>query len=306
VETELIDWLQKRIAPSQHLPVGIGDDAAVLEVPHSGPTAIATDMLMDGAHFVLNECGATRAGHKALGVNLSDLAAMAAKPLAAFVSLALPRGDALAIGRQIIEGMLPLAGEFGCVLAGGDTNVWSGPVVINVAVVGTIGKRGALTRSGARPGDWILVTGACGGSLLGRHLDMVPRVREAIQLHEQYRLHAGIDVSDGLSQDLWRVAEASRCGAVLDLQSVPIHPDAVLAAEQAPDGRSPLDHALGDGEDFELILAVPPEDAKRIVREQPLGVPITLIGEFVDEQGLWSKLAGGARQPLAPIGFEHK
>lgn len=305
MEAAFIDWLQKRLPPSGCTPVGIGDDAAVLEVPDRGSLAIATDMLMDGTHFVLSECGASRAGHKSLGVNLSDLAAMAARPIAAFVSLALPRQDALELAQELIEGMLPLADQCGCGLAGGDTNVWDGPAVVNVAVVGTVGKRGPLTRSAARPGDWILVTGACGGSILGRHLDMVPRVREAILLHEQYDLHAGIDISDGLSRDLTRIATASGCGAVVHLGAVPIHADAHAAAQKNPDGRTALDRALGDGEDFELILAVPPHEAARILRELPLDVPISKIGEFISEEGLWALDASGSRRPLAPAGFEH-
>jgi thiamine-monophosphate kinase len=298
--------LEQGNAPTERLSVGVGDDAAVLDVEDAGSLVVSTDMLMDGVHFVLSECGAARAGHKALGVNLSDLAAMAAEPLAAFVSLALPRDHALEVGRQIMEGMLPLAERFGCSIAGGDTNVWSGPAVINVAVIGTLQKRDALTRSGATPGDWILVTGACGGSLLGRHLDVTPRVREAILLCERYRLHAGIDISDGLTQDLWRITEASHCGAVLDLASVPIHADAFRAAQQSDDGSTPLDHAFGDGEDFELILAAPPDDAARILREQPLDIPITKIGEVIEAPGLWSLAAGGAHLPLTPRGYQHQ
>lgn len=305
MEHKFIDWLQQQLPPSECLQVGIGDDAAVLKIPDQGSLVVATDMLMDGAHFVLSECGAARAGHKALGVNLSDLAAMAARPLAAFVSLALPQHGAAELARELIGGMLPLSETCGCAVAGGDTNVWEGPAVVNVAVVGTVGERGPLTRSKARAGDWILITGACGGSLLGRHLDVVPRVSEALLLHGRYELHAGIDISDGLACDLWRVLSASGCGAVVELQAVPIHADAHRAAERRGDTRSALDHALGDGEDFELILAVPAEEARRMLHEQPLQVPITRIGEFVAEQGLWSTDASGARHPLTPAGYEH-
>ncbi len=112
--------------------------------------------------------------------------------------------------------------------------------------------RGPLCRSGARPGDRIVVTGSFGGSILGRHLDFEPRVREALALHARYELHAGIDVSDGLSLDLAHILEESRCGAVLDADAVPIAADARRLAEKLADGSTPLDHALGDGEDFEL------------------------------------------------------
>lgn len=305
MELTFIDWLQTRLPRLDSLQIGIGDDAAVLDLPDPTSLVVATDMLMDGTHFTLAECGAARAGHKALGVNLSDLAAMAARPLAAFVSLALPRVGALDLAKELIEGMLPLAEEHGCAVAGGDTNVWDGPAVINVAVIGTAGPERALTRSGARPGDWILVTGACGGSLLGRHLDVVPRVREALLLHEKYELHAGIDVSDGIARDLARICAASGCGAVVDLDAVPIHADAHRAAQQGVDERTALDHALADGEDFELILIAAAGDAGRILRDQPLDVPVTKIGEMVPDAGLWSRDPAGSHKPLVPSGYEH-
>ena len=144
-----------------------------------------------------------------------------------------------------------------------------------------------MRRGGALPGDRIVVSGRFGGSILGHHLDFQPRVREAILLNERYRLHAGIDVSDGLAIDLAHIADESGCGAVLDLPSVPIAEDAKRLAKQLDDGRSPLDHALGDGEDFELILAVPPQDAGRMLEDQPLDVLLTDVGEFVKEPGLW-------------------
>lgn len=306
MEKKFIDWLQERLGPSECVEVGIGDDAAVLQVPEGESIVVATDMVMDGAHFVLTECGGYRAGHKALGVNLSDLAAMAAQPLVALVSLALPRRQAFELGQQIIEGMIPLSETHRCALVGGDTNVWSGPAVINVAVIGTIGRNRSLTRTGARPGDWILLTGACGGSALGRHLDVAPRVSEALLLHERYEIHAAIDVSDGLAIDLSKLAAASRCGAIVELRTVPIHADADEWARRDDSGQTGLDHALGDGEDFELILAVPPDEARRAVREQPLAIPVTKIGEFVSESGLWSVDACGTRKALARTGFEHK
>jgi thiamine-monophosphate kinase len=142
--------------------------------------------------------------------------------------------------------------------------------------------------------------------MLGRHLLATPRVREAQVLHDRYHVHAAIDVSDGLAMDLSRVAEASGCGAVVELDSVPIHADAIELAQRTANGQSPLEHALRDGEDFELILAVPPESGRRIVKEQPLRHPVTRIGQFVDEFGLWSLDASGQRRTLAPAGFEHK
>ncbi len=181
--------------------------------------------------------------------------------------------------------MLPLAERYDLAIAGGDTNSWDGPLAISITLLGAVTPRGPLQRDGAKPGDRILVTGSFGGSILGRHLDFEPRVAEALELHARYDLHAGIDVSDGLSLDLAHVLEESRCGAVIDVDAVPIADDARRLAERLADGSTPLDHALSDGEDFELVLAVPAEEAKRMLQEQPLAVPITDIGEFVGRAG---------------------
>jgi len=157
---------------------------------------------------------------------------------------------------------------------------------------------GALRRPG-------LVTGAFGGSILGRHFDFEPRVNEALQLAREYELHAGIDVSDGLSLDLSRISAASGCGALLQLDKVPIAEAARELSAQRAGGLTPLDHALADGEDFELILAVPAAEADRILRDQPLGVQVTCIGEFVSSPGLWEQLPGGGRREIIPRGWEH-
>ena len=150
------------------------------------------------------------------------------------------------------------------------------------------------------------MTGAFGGSILGKHLDFEPRVNESLKLAGLCRLHAGIDVSDGLSLDLSRIATESGCGAVLELSRVPIAPAAHELAGQKADGRTPLDHALSDGEDFELILAVAPDDAARMLSEQPVApLQLTDIGEFIAEPGLWQITADGNRQPLEPRGWEH-
>ena len=203
------------------------------------------------------------------------------------------------------EGLLPLAEEFGVAIAGGDTNAWDGPLVISITAIGELTERGPLLRSGARPGDAILVTGSFGGSILGRHFHFTPRVREALLLNERYRLHAGIDVSDGLSLDLFHLTQESGCGALLDLSAVPIAADAYRLAAADGDGATPLDHALGDGEDFELILAVPPDEAERLLADQPLAVPLARIGSFIAEAGLWTADPAGERRPLPPRGYLH-
>lgn len=306
MEREFILWLRERLPPHPRLLLGPGDDAALLRLAERTDCVVTIDMLMDGVDFDLATCDAARVGRKSLAVNLSDLAAMAARPVGAVVSLALPQSGGRKLAEQLYSGILPLAQEFETALAGGDTNSWNGPLVISITAIGETTSRGALLRSGARPGDAILVTGSFGGSLLGKHFDFTPRVREMLLLNGRYELHAGIDVSDGLSLDLFRLAEESKCGAVLDLNLIPIAPAAFELALQNPPGGTPLNHALSDGEDFELILAVPPGEARRLLADQPLGVPLTQIGEFVAECGLWNKTSAGSREPLVPRGYEHR
>jgi thiamine-monophosphate kinase len=303
MESDFIRWLRRRVPSHPRARVSIGDDAAVLAAPAGVNLLVTTDMLMDGVDFLLSRVDPRTVGRKALAVNLSDIAAMAGQPTAAFVSVALPYEGGGELAKVLYDGLLPLAEEFDVVVAGGDTNSWNGPLVISVTLLGEPTGPGPLTRQGALPGDCIVVTGEFGGSILGRHLDFVPRVREAQALHASYGLHAGIDVSDGLSLDLSRLAEESGCGALLDSDSIPISTAARSASES--DGRPPLDHALADGEDFELILAVPADEARRLLADQPLAVKLTIIGQFVAEPGLWTTGATGGRLPLRPAGYEH-
>jgi len=277
----------------------------VLNMAGVDQCAITVDMLTDHVDFELADVDPRRAGRKALAANLSDLAAMAAEPLAGVIALALPRQGGMELAMALYEGMLPLAERYALAIAGGDTNSWDGPLAISVTLLGKVVGRGPLCRTGVKSGDRILVTGAFGGSILGRHLDFEPRVREALALNARYELHAGIDVSDGLSLDLAHLLEENHCGAVLSAEAVPITEDARRLAERLGDGSTPLDHALGDGEDFELILAVPPHEAQRILAGQPLGIPLSDIGQFVAEPGLWLQEAAGAPRLLTPRGWEH-
>ena len=306
MEREFVDWLKMHLPPHPALKLGIGDDAAVLSLADSTDCVVTVDALMEGVDFELAEIGARRAGYKALAVNLSDLAAMAAVPVAAVVGLALPRKNALELAVRLYEGILPLAQRFDVAIAGGDTNTWDGPLAISVTALGRPTPRGVWRRDGARPGDEILVTGSFGGSLLGRHLEFVPRVREALVLAERYDIHAAIDVSDGLSLDLSRLADASGCGAVVETDHVPIADAAHELARAGSDGRTALDRALSDGEDFELILAVSPDVAAKILADQPLDTPITRIGQFVAERGLWQLSHDVRRLPLEARGYVHR
>ena len=305
MELEFIAYLRRCLPPHPLLRLGPGDDAAILRWADRGDCVVTVDMLMDHVDFELSSIDPRQAGYKSLAVNLSDLAAMASRPLAAVIAVALPRQDAANLAVQLYEGLLPLALRHNLAIAGGDTNTWDGPLVVSITALGTVTPRGPLRRQGAWPGDRIVVTGALGGSILGHHLDFSPRVEEALLLNDRYELHAGMDVSDGLSLDLFRLTAESGCGAVLETENIPIAGDAQRLAEKLADGSTALDHALGDGEDFELILAVPPEEAHRLVAEQLLAVPLTDVGYFVAEPGLWQADARGQRRPLRPRGYEH-
>jgi thiamine-monophosphate kinase len=306
MESDFLHWLRERLPPHPLLKVGIGDDAAVLATAGRSDIVVTTDLIADGVDFDLRSDDPRRIGHKALAINLSDLAAMAARPLAAVIALNLPRQGGMKLATELYEGLLLLAERFHVVIAGGDTNSWDGPLVVSVTALGEVTADGLLARRGAQPGDRIIVTGAFGGSILGRHLDVQPRIGEALLLNQRYTLHAGIDSSDGLSLDLWHLCEESHCGAAIEVDRVPIATGAHELSKGAA-GMSPLDHALSDGEDFELIFAVPPEAAERMLADQPLdGVPLSDVGQFVSEHALSTQDKSGRRQQISPQGFEHR
>lgn len=301
-EFEYIDWLRRRTPADARVLLGPGDDTAVLRAPPGVPWLVTTDMLLEGSHFVLSEAGPRRVGRKAMAVNLSDIAAMAGRPVAAVASVGLPRRAGSQLAEELYVGLRQLADAFDTALVGGDTNSWDGPLALSVTLLGLATAKGPVTRSGARPGDWLLVTGALGGSLRGKHLDFTPRVREALLLHEQAELHAMIDISDGLAADVGHICTESGCGAVLRAEAIPIAP----AAHALGDERPPLDHALHDGEDFELVLALPAAEGQRLLRYQPLpGLLLYHIGECLADPGLWLEEAS-RRRPLEQRGYVHQ
>lgn len=313
MESEFIAYLRSTLPQgSADVRLGIGDDAALLAWQAHEQCVVTTDMLMDGVDFRLGVDEPERIGRKALAVNLSDLAAMGSKPVGAVVSLSLPRSGGMELAKRIYAGLAPLAMEFQCPIIGGDTNTWDGPLVINVTALGRtterspLGGNAPLLRSRARPGDMIVVTGEFGGSILGKQFDFTPRVREAQMSAQRYGATAAMDVSDGLSLDLGRMCAESGCGAVLRLEAIPIAAAAHELVRRDPTSGTALDHALSDGEDFELIMAFPRLEAERAIREQAVGTPLTIIGEFIAERGLWSVDSAGNRAPLTPRGYEHR
>ncbi len=295
-EFEFIDWIRRRTPAADRVPVGPGDDCAVL-APGRSPLLVTTDMLMDGIDFRLGEVEPRRVGRKAMAVNLSDIAAMAGEPVGAVVAVALPRSRA-GLAEDLYTGLREMADAFDTPIVGGDTNSWDGPLAITVTIFGESAR--PVRRNGAQPDDWLFVTGPLGGSILGHHFDFTPRIREARLLADAVDLKAMIDISDGLSQDLHHILTESHCGAELDAAAIPIGDAARTLSAQT--GKSPLEHALGDGEDFELVFAVSAADGARLLKVSP--VPVWKIGECVPN-GYWI-VENGLRRALAPTGWAHQ
>lgn len=300
-EKAWINWLSnQKVKLPAFWKLGIGDDAAIFAPNQNEELVISTDMLLDGACFILAEAGPKAVGRKSLAVNLSDMAAMAAKPVGCFFSVALPKTGSQDLAREIALGLLGLAEKFDCPLVGGDTNTWNGPLALSITVLGTVEKGKAIRRSGAKPGDWLFVTGPLGGSILGHHLHFTPRVVEAIQLNKLVNIHAMMDISDGLARDTRTLCEASHCGGIIISELIPIRPEACLLEKiktMGIRGETPLEHALGDGEDYELLFAVSPEDGQKLLNTQPLaGITLHRIGEctpngfFLEEKGIQTEL----------------
>lgn len=278
--------------------VPIGDDAAVVRAPRR-PLVLKIDPVVEGVHFAA-DAPATRVGRKAVNRALSDLAAMGAIPDWLLLSVSLPRSCTPARRAALFRGMRAAALAAGAVVVGGHSGGTPGPLAIDVVAVGHLPAR-ALLRSGARPGDRLHVTGPLGGSRLGRHFTFTPRLREGLWLTRRREVRACMDVSDGLLLDLATLLRASGgLGAVLHAERIPIARAAHWLARQT--GKSALSHALGDGEDFELLFATRGELGRGGPLTYAARVP---IGEVVARPGLWLQMADGRRHRVAPEGFQH-
>ena len=258
-EADFLDWLRTRAAPSPGVRINVGDDLAALDFPDD-LLLVGVDQVLDGVHLDIARHGYRAAGVKAVNRNLSDCAAMACLPVAVVASAALPRSAGLENLKALHAGLTAAGAAFDCPLVGGDTGTWNGPLAVSVTVLGRPAGIKPLTRGGARPGDDLYVTGRLGGSMYEppgrppRHLVFTPRIALARRMAAA-GANAMMDLSDGLSTDLPRLCAAGGVGAAIVGRAVPIHEDALRLSER--DGRSPLDHALGDGEDYELLAAAP-------------------------------------------------
>lgn len=272
-EFELLKRIRHAIPRKLQLACGLEDDAAWFPPPCGKKLLWTTDLLVEGIDFRLDMSGPERIGAKALGVNLSDIAAMGGRPLAFVISLGLPRKVSARWVSAFYKGLMRMAHRFKVKCAGGDLSR-AEQITIAVAVLG-YADGSPIARSGARPGDWIGVTGALGGSIAGRHLSFIPRLEEADLLVQYARPTAMIDLSDGLWQDLEHILEQSRVSAEIELTRVPISPSARKLAQGCR--QQALQKALTDGEDFELLFTVSPRKKAWLDRHWASRCPQTPI-----------------------------
>lgn len=279
-EDRLHRWLARRL-PSGALAGSRLHDAVVLRADRSRP-ALCVDQTIAGVHFD-RRTPPRRVGAKAAGRALSDLAAAAARPRALLLALAAPAElDELWL-RRAITGVMRAGEEHGAELVGGDLARTSGPATLAVTALGRVTGRGRPPgRDRARAGQVVVLTGAVGGSSLGRHLRIRPRIAEGIWLHARGAT-AMMDVSDGLAWDLFRLARSS--GVRVEIEEVPVHPDAKRLARRTR--RSARDHALHDGEDYELVATLPARAVERVLAEAPRRCPgLQVVGRVRRGRGV--------------------
>ena len=320
-EDELLAVIRKVLSgDGPGVVVGPGDDAAVLETGRGFAVATA-DMLVEGVHFDRALTSARDLGYKAIVVNVSDIAAMAASPRHALVTLGLPADVDAAWVIELYGGMRTACDEYALSLVGGDLSS-ARECVISVTVTGEVARGKAVLRSGARVGDRIVVTGALGGSaaglelarrghaavtsewgreLLGSHFRPAARVGEAATL-AQAGATAMMDLSDGLLLDLSRLCAESAVGARLDEDAVPLAGG--LAELREAIGIDPMDLALAGGEDYELLATIDPAGVgpARAKLDDRFGVPLTDIGEITAGPGI---ISARDERPLEPKGWDH-
>jgi thiamine-monophosphate kinase len=306
-EFELIARLSAALPSNASVIAGAGDDCAVLDSGQPGRALLfKTDAVVEGIHF-LPAAQPESIGHKALARGLSDIAAMAGRPLAALVTLALPKNFDPEFIARIYAGMNLLARRHGVAIVGGETTSNPERLLISVALLGEVARDKCVLRSGARDGDALFVTGDLGGSLAGKHLEFEPRLAEGRWLAEHFSIHAMIDLSDGLAGDLRHLLERSQVGAELLARSIPISRAARARAGSGTPPKPPLVAALTDGEDYELLFTAAARDAVPLAdawRKQFPKLRLSCIGKITAARGLKLRDAQGVRA-LHDHGYLH-
>ncbi len=306
-ELELISRLTRALPANDTVIVGAGDDCAVLDLGVPGSLVLfKTDAVVEGVHFT-RAAAPEQIGHKALARCLSDIAAMAGRPTAALVTLALPVDFDAPFVEAIYAGMNALARRHHVAIVGGETTSNPERILISIALLGTVAKDKCVLRDGARAGDAIFVTGQLGGSLAGRHLDFEPRLAEARWLAEHFPIHAMIDLSDGLAGDLRHLLRAGNLGAELLKTAIPISRAAKLQSRGESSAKPPLLAALTDGEDFELLFTIASREAVPLLDAWKKRFPdlrLGCVGRITAEPGLRIRDGRGV-QPVNAHGYLH-
>jgi len=318
-EHALIEWLRRHLPPpGPDVLVGIGDDAAVLRPPRGAFLVQTTDALVDGVHVSTRLMTAEAIGRRAVAVNLSDLAAMGARPDWLLLSLVLPATFPVASFEALVTGAGDAARAAGAAIVGGNITRTSGPLVVDVTVTGHVRPRRLLRRDTARAGDELWLTGAIGGAAAGlamlqagdladaacvaRYTAPTPRLREAWAMARDGAARAAIDLSDGLADAVRQLAAASSTGARIDAASVPLEPGAQRWSQAR--GLDPLREAMRASDDYELLFAVSPKAGGRLrAARASFATPLTRIGVLTAAPELVLQ-QDGAGTPL-PTGFEH-
>jgi thiamine-monophosphate kinase len=289
-EFELIKRFRKQITTNASVFKGSGDDCAVLKFDKKHYQLFTCDMLAEGVDFT-KDTGLELVGRKALAVSISDIASCGGLPRHAVISLGLPRKMTLRQVDRLSRGIFSLAKEYAINIVGGDISR-SRQLVIDVSMLGIVEKDKLCLRQGAKEKDLIFVSGALGGSIRGKHLEFTPRLKEARFLTSHAKINSMIDISDGLTQDLGHILEASSKGALLYEESIPV----------SCQSRG-LSDALYSGEDFELLFTLSPFEAEKILRNNRFD--FRLIGRITKEKGLKMLKSNSKVVPLKIGGYDH-
>ena len=300
-EDNITSWFASQSnVDSQRFPIGIGDDMAQIRAGADGTLLITTDMLLDGVHFDLSVCTLEEASYKAMAASLSDCAAMATVPVCAVCAVALPTDFGTDELKRIHAGVTEAGRMFDCELIGGDITKWHDSAesfAMNITMLSKpSGYHPPVRRSGAKVGDIICVTGPLGGSIHGKHLHFTPRVKEALALTQAAKINAMMDITDGLSVDLNRICTQSKVGALLVDEKLPV-------SEAARKTDDPYMCVFCDGEDFELLFTVSPEEFEKI-KDFP-GVTVLPVGTITDTGKLQRLLGDGRIADIEATGFDH-
>jgi thiamine-monophosphate kinase len=306
-EFDLIALLTRSVPTNSTVLTGPGDDCAVLDIGLPDRSLLfKTDAIVEGIHFS-SKVAPEKIGHKALARCLSDVAAMGGTPTAALITLALPGEFDPGHVISIYDGINRLARKYDVAIVGGETTSNPERILISIALIGFVPRGKALLRSGAKPEDAIFVTGELGGSLQGKHLEFEPRLVEARWLSENFRVHAMLDISDGLAGDLRHILHASKTGAELLAKAIPISPQARVAARAESSTKPPLLAALTDGEDFELLFTVGSRQAVPLLDAWNKRFPklrLSCIGKITGEPGIRIRDKNGIRS-FTGHGYAH-